>query len=327
MSTPAPPGPEDARPVSPLIADPTLAPPSDPERPEGLGGPATPPPPSGDAATETRWKPLGAVLGFFGGFGVAILGALIIGVIAAATGADIKDPPPAVDILSTVWQDLALIGAAVVFATMAGRPKPWQFGLRWPESWPRALGWTALAYLAFLVFSALWIAALGLQNEKDTLPQDLGAKDSDVALYAVAVLVCIIAPFAEEFFFRGFFFRSLANWRGPWLAAIITGVVFGGIHGFGSPAGFLLPLAFLGFVLCVLYWKTRSLIPCIVVHCINNCLAYGSAVDWSSGEVLAAIGVSLAVLGLVLLGIRGVWGPPPAPAVRVWRSPTSAPNG
>lgn len=269
--------------------------------------------PAGGADGEARWKPWASVLGLVAGFGGAILGALVISVVALAFGADLKDPPSWVDISSTVVQDLCLIVAAIVFATMTGRPRPWNFGLRWPVSVLRAAGWFILAYLAFTVFSAIWISLLDLHNEKDTLPQDLGAKDSTVALLAVGFLVCVVAPFAEEFFFRGFFFRSLTNWKGVWPAAIITGLVFGAIHAAGSPAGFLLPLAFLGFVLCILYWKTESLLPCIVLHCVNNCIAYGTAVDWT-WQIPVAIVVSITILGGIVLAARRIWGPPPSPA-------------
>ena len=61
----------------------------------------------------------------------------------------------------------------------------------------------------------------------------------------MAFLVAVVAPIAEEFFFRGFFFGALRNWRGLWPAAIITGLVFGAIHVGSAEAAFLLPLALL----------------------------------------------------------------------------------
>jgi membrane protease YdiL (CAAX protease family) len=183
---------------------------------------------------------------------------------------------------------------------MAGRPAPWQFGLRPTRFW-RAAGLGAATWVTFLVFSAAWVSALGI-HERDNLPDQLGANDSTVALVAVGVLVCVIAPLAEEIFFRGYFFTALSNWRGPWPAAVITGLVFGGIHVGSAPIGFLVPLAFLGFGLCVLYWRTGSLYPCIAVHCVNNSIAYGSSVDktWITPICLACgLAVLAAILGAV----------------------------
>jgi membrane protease YdiL (CAAX protease family) len=47
--------------------------------------------------------------------------------------------------------------------------------------------------------------------------------------------------------------------------------VFGAIH--FKPA-FLVPLAILGMVLALLFQKTNSLWPCILVHALNNALAF-----------------------------------------------------
>src|SRR5690606_25189973 len=126
-------------------------------------------------------------------------------------------------------------------------------------------------------------------DEDDVLDQ-LGTRESTVALVAAMVLVCVAAPVVEEFFFRGFFFGALRNWKGVWPAAILTGAVFGGIHLGGSPVGALVPLAVLGFGLCLLYEQTGSLYPCIAVHAINNAIAFGSLNDWTWEIPLLVVG-------------------------------------
>ena len=75
----------------------------------------------------------------------------------------------------------------------------------------------------FLVFTAAFVAVVGGSPNDDKLPQELGVDDSTAALLAVAFLVSVVAPVAEEFFFRGYFFTALRNWRGLWPAAIGTG--------------------------------------------------------------------------------------------------------
>src|SRR5919108_614815 len=124
----------------------------------------------------------------------------------------------------------------------------------------------------------------------------------------------VVAPVAEEFFFRGFFFAALRNWRGLWPAAIGTGVVFGAIHGSSSDAAFLLPLAFFGVSLCLIYAKTNSLYPCIALHCANNSVAFGTTQDWTWQIAVLFVG-SIAVIGLAALAVQQKWNPrPPAPA-------------
>jgi membrane protease YdiL (CAAX protease family) len=253
------------------------------------------------------------VVALVAGLAAALFGALVLGVIAVAFGADFKDQPPTVTILATVVQDLCLIGSALLFARMSGRLRPGDFGLRPTRLWP-AVGWAVLAWAAFYVFTAAFVALVGANPKDDQLPKELGADRSTAAMLAVAFLVAVVAPIAEEFFFRGYFFTALRNWRGLWPAAIGTGVVFGVIHGSSADPAFLLPLAFFGFALCMLYERTGSLYPCIALHCANNSVAYGATQGWT-WQIPVLLVSALAVIGLVALLVRQMWTPrPPAPA-------------
>ena len=178
--------------------------------------------------------------------------------------------------------------------------------------WP-AVGWIAVAFAAFYVFTLVWVAILGVEPRRPKLPDELGVEDSTVALLAVAFLVAVVAPMAEEFFFRGFFYGALRNWRGPWPAAVITGLVFGGIHVGSAEAAFLLPLAFFGFALCLLRERTGSLYPGIALHCVNNSLAFGVSQHWS-WQIPVLFACALGLIALVGLTVRARWTPAPAPA-------------
>jgi CAAX protease family protein len=275
-----------------------------PELPEGV---ERKPPPEGP-----RWKPWMAWVGLIAAFGGALMGALLVGVVGAAAGASLDDPTPAVNISATIVQDLSFIGAAILFASIAGRPLPEQFGLRRTRLWP-AIGWMALAFVAFYVFTLVWVSILGVDTDDSKLPDELGVKDSTYALLAVAFLVAVVAPIAEEFFFRGFFFGALRNWKGPWPAAVITGLVFGSIHVGSAEAAFLLPLAFFGFSLCLLRERTGSLYPGIALHCANNSLAFGVSQHWG-WEIPVLFASALGLISLVGLVVRARWTPAPAPA-------------
>jgi membrane protease YdiL (CAAX protease family) len=276
-----------------------------PELPEGVERPPRPESP--------RWKPWMAWAALVAAFAGALVGALVIGVIGSAAGSSFTDPSPAVSDVALIVQDLSFIGAALLFANISSRPLPEQFGLRPTRFWP-AVGWMAAAFAAFYAFTLVWVAILGVSPDDTKLPDELGVKDSTYALLAVAFLVTVVAPIAEEFFFRGFFFGALRNWKGLWPAALLTGLVFGAIHVGSAEAAFLLPLGFFGFCLCLLRERTGSLYPGIALHCMNNSLAFGVSQHWG-WEIVVLFLCALGLISLVALTVRARWTPAPMPTV------------
>ena len=131
----------------------------------------------------------------------------------------------------------------------------------------------------FILLSVIWAEAFHPKTEK--LLETLGSNESTGLLLLSAALTCVVAPICEEFLFRGYLFTALRNWRGTLPAALITGIVFGSVHAFSAPALDLVPLAGLGFGLCLLYRHTGSLYPCIIAHLLNNTVAFAQLEDWS----------------------------------------------
>jgi membrane protease YdiL (CAAX protease family) len=248
-----------------------------------------------DQSGRAGWPPWLSIAGFAAGYGTTIVVGLVVIVIASVFGVSAKDPPPGINIGLTVGQNLALVGAAYFFALLGGRPAAADFGLRPAPLW-RSLRLLVAIWIGFFVLSAIWAAALGL-HEQQTLPDELGANGALINALAVIVLVTVIAPLGEELFFRGFFFGALRNWRGPVLAAILSGGLFGLIHAGSAPVGYLVPLAFFGMGLCLLYELTGSLYPSIALHALNNSIALGANLDYGVGTVVAMmIGSTIAAL-------------------------------
>ncbi len=273
-------------------ADEHPAPPEYPERP-------------GSAPAEgliPAWPGWTAPAALLAGFAAALIAALVIGAVGAVFGADIGDPPASVSILSVIAQDGCLIASALFFARMVAVPRPAQFGLR-PAPWKRSVLLVIGGYVSFIVLSYVWLAIIGQPDAKDSIVENLGAKDSTVALIAVTFVVTVCAPLAEEFFFRGYFFGALRK-NGFWFAALLTGLAFGTVHVFGSPIAFIVPLALLGVALCFIREKTGSLYPGIALHCLNNSVAMCSSEHWSWQVPLVLVLAPVAIVVLIWLGLR-----------------------
>jgi uncharacterized protein len=179
----------------------------------------------------------------------------------------------------------------VLFASFTRKPQLWHFGLRRARLWP-TIGWAALGLFSFYVFAAIYTAAVQPDAEQ-TVAQDLGADEGSFGLIAAGFMVVCVAPVAEEFFFRGFFYRALRSRYSVLVAAAIDGALFGIIHFDFSSADALLilpPLAVLGFMFCLVYERTGSLYPVIALHAVNNALAFGiQAEGWGVSAVFGPL--------------------------------------
>lgn len=77
----------------------------------------------------------------------------------------------------------------------------------------------------------------------------------------------IAAPIGEELFFRGIFYQWLRDRWGMWTGIIVSGLIFGALHGEVSVAG---AAAVLGMLLAWVYEHSQSLWAPVLIHVINN---------------------------------------------------------
>lgn len=247
------------------------------------------------------------------GLALGAVASILVDVAAGAGGSSVTHPPPAILIIGDIVFDLGFVAAALYFASMRGRAKAVDFGFR-RVSPGRAIKAIVLGAIAYYGLTAVYASIFKL-NGRDKLPSELGVGHSTTALVAASIFVCVIAPIAEEFFFRGFFFGALRSWRievagrnvGIWVAAVVTGSLFGLAHTGSASSQYLIPLGFLGFVLCMVRWRTGSLYPCIVLHSANNALALGyNQLGWNAPEIVVLILASWAVTAAITvpLGAR-----------------------
>ena len=156
------------------------------------------------------------------------------------------------------------------------------------------LGWAAA------VFAAFWTVTIALtlifgQPDEQTLVTDLKSEDSLATVIAFGLLLCLAAPVAEELFFRGFMYTILAPRLGAIWAALLVGTLFGVGHAIGAEPIAVIALSAFGIGLCILYWRTQSIIPCMALHALNNSITFGVVKDLDpalfAGVVVASVGV------------------------------------
>jgi membrane protease YdiL (CAAX protease family) len=129
---------------------------------------------------------------------------------------------------------------------------------------PSALKWMAAAFAAYFLFTVIFSVLITPPDQKN-IAEDFGAWPLQV------LLIVIVAPISEELCFRGMFFGGLRKSLPRIPAALIVGAVFGALH-FSTGVTVIPPLMVFGFVLCLLYEETGSIVPGILLHAMNNAL-------------------------------------------------------
>lgn len=130
--------------------------------------------------------------------------------------------------------------------------------------------------------------------------------DPRVSLGGTIFTIVLVAPFTEELFFRGLILGGfLLRYRAS-VSILVSALMFAVLHLNPWQA---IPAIAAGLFLGWVFHRTRSLVPCLVGHLVNNALAVAavaampklqdlpkaefSAPGFATGIVLAGIGVQL----------------------------------
>ena len=93
--------------------------------------------------------------------------------------------------------------------------------------------------------------------------------------------IAIVGPVLEELLFRGAITHALLQQYNPTKAILISALLFGVFH--INPAQ-ILPAFLIGILLAWTYYKTGSLIPCILMHVLNNSLSVYLSIKYPEAE-------------------------------------------
>lgn len=134
----------------------------------------------------------------------------------------------------------------------------------------RSVYYYLAAIPVLLLGSYLWPMILEVLD-LPTSQQDLVTQVENMAVsplfYLIVFLAVVLAPISEEILFRAFLYRSLKGYTSPTLAAILTSLMFAGMH-FNWFS--FLPLFLLGLWLCRSYEKTGNIFVPIIFHALFN---------------------------------------------------------
>jgi membrane protease YdiL (CAAX protease family) len=128
-----------------------------------------------------------------------------------------------------------------------------------------AFGWMAATFALYIAFTIFYSLVITEPKQKD-IAESFGPTIVQV------LLIVIAAPIAEETCFRGMLFGGLREKLPRLAAALICGLIFGALHALTGVTA-VPPLIVFGFLLALLYERTGSIVPGILLHMINNSIA------------------------------------------------------
>ncbi len=157
---------------------------------------------------------------------------------------------------------------AIVLGLVLGRRRAGIAALGWRM--PRAF-WVPLAGLAaVLALVVLTLIADGMQalfpQVQNGQVHEVQGDYSHYLAFAIPA-VSVVAPIAEETFFRGFVYGWMRRHLNVPTAAVLSGCFFALVH--FQPI-ILIPLLVLGVGLALLYEYSGSLLPGMIVHALFN---------------------------------------------------------
>ena len=165
--------------------------------------------------------------------------------------------------------------------------------------------WVALFSLGTIIPLSFLYEQLGIEMDENTQQIFTSLMKEPWGYVAIGIL----APLAEEVVFRGAILRTLLgimSKKNHWVAIMISAAIFGVVH--ANLAQFVNALL-MGLLLGWMYYRTGSLVPGILLHWVNNTMAYvlanimpqsdGKLIDLFHGDektVYYAVGFSLCIM-------------------------------
>ena len=205
-------------------------------------------------------------------------------------------------ILTALVQVFSSVITLIIFLKTKWTPPTRSYLLSKP--WGTLL-WVALFSLGTIIPLSFLYEQLGIEMDENTQQIFTSLMKEPWGYVAIGIL----APLAEEVVFRGAILRTLLgimSKKNHWVAIMISAAIFGVVH--ANLAQFVNALL-MGLLLGWMYYRTGSLVPGILLHWVNNTMAYvlanimpqsdGKLIDLFHGDektMYYAVGFSLCIM-------------------------------
>jgi membrane protease YdiL (CAAX protease family) len=161
---------------------------------------------------------------------------------------------------------LTLVIVWLVVTSRGRRPFLRTLGWTWPRNFgpAKCIGLAVLLLIVAVLFT--WLFG-GAETQLDQI-----VKSSLKARFVLAFLAVFTAPLVEEVIYRGVMYPALQRAIGTLWSVTIVSILFAGVHVFQyyNNLAVVSVIAVLSVTLTLVRSRTRSLLPCFVIHLVFN---------------------------------------------------------
>ena len=208
------------------------------------------------------------VILFFAEFVLSVF----IGVVLGISGVDLENP--ALILMSSTFFRSVIVFLYICYLTRKTYAVPLKnLGLT-ASRFLRQVGIGLGAYVAMIPVYLLVLLVItqviqffDYQPPVQTPVQILYKEDNPQLLLIFGLFMGLVGPFFEEVLFRGFMYQAIKARSGIFWGMVITSLFFAVLHAHWVA---LLPIFVLGLILNILFEKTGSIIPGVVMHMTHN---------------------------------------------------------
>ncbi len=163
--------------------------------------------------------------------------------------------------------------------------------------------------LTLITYAGAMVLLDFLMSYMDWLPNLMESSFEQLQSNWLGILsIAVFGPILEELLFRGAITRALLAKYNPRKAIIISALAFGIFH--LNPVQ-IVSASLIGLLLGWIYYKTASLIPCILIHIANNSLSVWLAAKYPDvnnlSEVVGSTNFHLVVLAALVVFAGGFY--------------------
>lgn len=241
------------------------------------------------------WDGVGIALAVLAGQFIAVIIAAIVAVVLGY-----REPEPMMNVMMAIGLPLGfLIAVWIILRKRSLATTAW----KWEKKY-----WRLIPMAYFLMLSVSYVFGGMLENIPGYGEMYEQYADIFKSIHPIVLIVAgaFTGPVCEEIIFRGIILKEFLKTYNPQKAIVFSSIIFGAIH--------MIPLQmigafFIGLVLGYVYYKTKSLWLPIVLHILNNLVAFlfgmGGEIEttreWFGNDVLYILSFVVAILIVFVL--------------------------